>query len=198
VIIQVETSDFSLCRAAEVHSVVATQSNIQSQGSTAQEGVEDPVQAFRTKVFLSTADRIQPAMHRSCAARWTGRASATPFPNHPTTPMSDGCRSHFIQQRVRVCFQAVPEAQEPLFEENVFFDLKNAQSVIVAFDGVSPLPPTYCYLKLDFLPVTMTWFDQERIRFNPRRLRAMSFDIIIPFLKPIQHCSNPKPSPRLW
>ncbi len=62
--------------------------------------------------------------------------------------------------------------KEPLFEENVFFDLKNAQSVIVAFDGVSPLPPTYCYLKLDFLPVTMTWFDQERIRFNPRRLRA--------------------------
>ncbi len=61
--------------------------------------------------------------------------------------------------------------KEPLFEENVFFDLKNAQAVIVAFDGISPLPPTYCYLKLDFLPVSMTWFDQERIRFNPRRLR---------------------------
>ena len=35
-----------------------------------------------------------------------------------------------------------------------------------------PLPPTYCYLKLDFLPVTMTWFDQERIEFDPERIRA--------------------------
>jgi type IV secretory pathway VirB2 component (pilin) len=60
--------------------------------------------------------------------------------------------------------------KEPLFEENVFFDLKNAQSVIVAFDGISPLPPTYCYLKPDFLPITMTWFDQERIAFDPRRI----------------------------
>jgi hypothetical protein len=59
-----------------------------------------------------------------------------------------------------------------LFEENVFFDLKNAQSVIVAFDGISPLPPTYCYLKPDFLPIDMTWFAQERIAFDPRRVHA--------------------------
>ncbi|MGA8530742.1 MAG: hypothetical protein WB622_13575, partial [Acidobacteriaceae bacterium] len=60
--------------------------------------------------------------------------------------------------------------KEPLFEEKVFFDLQNAQAVVVAFDGVSPLPPTYCYLKPDFLPVTMSWFDQERIAFDPERI----------------------------
>ena len=38
----------------------------------------------------------------------------------------------------------------------------------VAFDGISPLPPTYCYLKPDFLPIGMTWFEQERIAFDPR------------------------------
>ena len=73
--------------------------------------------------------------------------------------------------------------KEPLFEEKVFFDLKNAQAVVVAFDGVSPLPPTYCYLKPDFLPVTMSWFDQERIGFDPERIFRVSFEIIIPFLK---------------
>ncbi|MGC2604994.1 MAG: hypothetical protein WA419_05510, partial [Silvibacterium sp.] len=62
--------------------------------------------------------------------------------------------------------------KEPLFEEKVFFDLKNAQSVVAAFDGVSPLPPTYCYLKPDFLPVTMSWFEQERIAFDPERITA--------------------------
>jgi len=59
------------------------------------------------------------------------------------------------------------KSKEPVFEWNVFFDLKNAQSVIVAFDGISPLQPTYCYLKPDFLPVDMTWFDQEKIGFDP-------------------------------
>jgi hypothetical protein len=28
------------------------------------------------------------------------------------------------------------------------------------------------YLKLDFLPITMTWFDQERIEFDPERVHA--------------------------
>jgi hypothetical protein len=34
------------------------------------------------------------------------------------------------------------------------------------------LPATYCYLKPDFLPIDMTWFDQERIGFDPRRIPA--------------------------
>ncbi len=63
------------------------------------------------------------------------------------------------------------KSKEPLFEENVFFDLKNAQSVILAFDGISPLPPTYCYLKPDFLPTGMTWFDQEKIGFDPAEVQ---------------------------
>jgi hypothetical protein len=40
----------------------------------------------------------------------------------------------------------------------------------VVFDGVSPLPPTYCFLKPDFLPVQMTWFEQEQIDFDPERI----------------------------
>lgn len=42
--------------------------------------------------------------------------------------------------------------------------------MIVAFDGVSPLPPTYCYLKPAFLPNSMTWFEQERIGFDPEKV----------------------------
>ena len=56
-----------------------------------------------------------------------------------------------------------------MFEEKIFFDLKNAQTIVVAFDGVSPMPATYCYLKPDFLPITMNWFEQEKIDFDPGR-----------------------------
>ena len=50
-----------------------------------------------------------------------------------------------------------------------FFELKNAQSIVAAFDGVSPLPPTYCYLKPDFLPVTMTLVRAGADRTSIRR-----------------------------
>jgi hypothetical protein len=58
-----------------------------------------------------------------------------------------------------------------LFEERVFFELKNAQAIVAAFNGVSPLPATYCYLKPDFMPIAMTWFEQERIDFDPERVQ---------------------------
>jgi hypothetical protein len=29
------------------------------------------------------------------------------------------------------------------------------------------LPATYCYLKPDFLPIGMTWFEQEAMNFDP-------------------------------
>jgi hypothetical protein len=49
---------------------------------------------------------------------------------------------------------------------------KNAQSIVIAFDGISPRPATYCYLKPDFLPITMNWFEQEKIDFDPARVSA--------------------------
>ena len=40
----------------------------------------------------------------------------------------------------------------------------------LAFDGIGMLPPTYCYLKLDFMPTYMTWFDQEQMGFQPKKV----------------------------
>jgi hypothetical protein len=57
--------------------------------------------------------------------------------------------------------------KEALFDEKVFYQLKNAQAVAVAYDGINPLPPTYLFLKPDFMPTHLTWFEQEKIAFNP-------------------------------
>ena len=42
----------------------------------------------------------------------------------------------------------------------MFGELKNAEAVVLAYDGVNPLPPTLCYLKPFYLPVNLTWFEQ--------------------------------------
>ena len=38
-------------------------------------------------------------------------------------------------------------------------ELKNAQAIVLAYDGLNPLPPTYCYLKPYFLDPTVSYFE---------------------------------------
>ena len=178
----------SLSRQPKCIPIVATQSVSSLKEALPNEGVKTLLQAFRTKVFLTTTD---PETARY-ASELCGKADRTRI-SYTVSESSTNANVGWLVGRTSSSKGSVSASKqyqkhkEPLFEEKVFFDLKNAQSVVVAFDGVSPLPPTYCYLKPDFLPVTMSWFEQERIGFDPERISVVSFEIIIPFLKPIEH-----------
>src|SRR5207253_4915771 len=50
----------------------------------------------------------------------------------------------------------------PTFEPKVFTELKNAQSIVLAYDGLNPLPPAYCFLKPYYLDKNTTYFEQLR------------------------------------
>ena len=41
-----------------------------------------------------------------------------------------------------------------------FTELKNAQSVVIAYDGVNPMPPMFCYLKPYYNDVNKSYFRQ--------------------------------------
>jgi hypothetical protein len=47
-----------------------------------------------------------------------------------------------------------------VFEPKVFAELKNAQSIVLAYDGLNPMPPGYCYLKPYYLDPDKTYFEQ--------------------------------------
>jgi hypothetical protein len=161
----------SLSRQPKCIPIVATQSISSLKEALPNEGVKTLLQAFRTKVFLSTSD---PDTARY-ASELCGKADKTRI-SYTVSESNSNANVGWLSGRTSSSKGSVSASKqyqkhkEPLFEENVFFDLKNAQAVVVAFDGISPLPPTYCYLKPDFLPIDMTWFDQERIAFNPRRI----------------------------
>lgn len=163
----------SLSRQPKCIPVVATQSISSLKEALPNEGVKTLLQAFRSKVFLSTSD---PDTARY-ASELCGKADKTRI-SYTVSESSSNANVGWLSGRTSSNKGSVSASKqyqkhkEPLFDENAFFDLKNAQSILVAFDGISPLPPTYCYLKPDFLPVAMTWFDQERIGFDPRRIRA--------------------------
>ena len=151
---------------------MATQSISSLTEALPNEGVKTLLQAFRTKVFLATAD---PDTARF-ASELCGKADKTCI-SYTVSESSSNANVGWLSGRTASSKGSVSASKqyqkrlEPLFEENVFLHLKNAQAVILAFDGITPWSATYCYLKLDFLPLTMTWFDQERIGFDPRRVQ---------------------------
>ena len=160
----------SLSRQPLCIPIVATQSVSSLKEALPNEGVKTLLQAFRTKVFLTTSD---PDTARF-ASELCGKADRTRI-SYTVSESSTNANVGWLSGRTSANRGSVSASKqyqkhkEPLFEEKAFFELKNAQSIVAAFDGVSPLPPTYCYLKPDFLPAAMTWFEQERIGFDPER-----------------------------
>lgn len=46
------------------------------------------------------------------------------------------------------------------FDMKTFTELKNAQSITLAYDGLNPLPPMFCYLKPYLNDVNKSYFRQ--------------------------------------
>ena len=161
----------SISRQPKCIPIVATQSIASLKDALPNEGVKTLLQAFRTKMFLSSSD---PDTARF-ASEVCGKADKTRI-SYTVSESSTNANVGWLSGRTSSSRGSVSASKqyqkqkEPVFEEKVFFDLKNAQSVVAAFDGISPLPPTYCYLKPDFLPVDMTWFEQELIGFDPKAI----------------------------
>ncbi|WP_353069857.1 TraM recognition domain-containing protein [Tunturibacter empetritectus] len=162
---------YSMSRQPKCIPIVATQSVSSLKEALPNEGVMTLLQALRTKVFLTTTD---PETARY-ASELCGKADRTRI-SYTVSESNTNANVGLLSGRTSSSKGSVSASKqyqkhkEPLFEEKIFFDLKNAQSVVVAFDGISPLPPTYCYLKPDFLPNNMSWFEQAQIGFNPDRI----------------------------
>jgi hypothetical protein len=162
----------SISRQPKCIPIVATQSISSLKEALPNEGVKTLLQAFRTKVFLSTSD---PDTARF-ASEICGKTDRTRI-SYTVSESSSNANVGWLSGRTSSNKGSVSASKqyqkqkEPLFDERVFFELKNAQAIVAAFDGVSPQTATYCYLKPDFLPVDLTWFEQERIGFDPRRIR---------------------------
>jgi len=46
------------------------------------------------------------------------------------------------------------------FDMKTFTELRNAQSVTIAYDGLNPMPPMFCYLKPYFNDPNKSYFRQ--------------------------------------
>jgi hypothetical protein len=150
---------FSISRQPKCIPIVATQSISSLKDALPNEGVKTLLQALRNKVFLTTTD---PETARY-ASELCGKADRTRI-SYTVSESSTNANVGWLSGRTSSSKGSVSASKA--------YQKHKAQSVVVAFDGVSPLPPTYCYLKPDFLPISMSWFDQEKIAFDPERIPA--------------------------
>ena len=152
---------FALSRQPKCIPIVATQSISLLRSTLPGESWRALFQTFRTKIFLALSDdvsakiaselcgkedqwkvnyNISESGHDARVSLWTGKAIA--HKANVTTSKSYNTQSDFR------------------FDFKTFTELKNAQSVTLAYDGLNPLPPTFMYLKPYFNDVNKSYFRQ--------------------------------------
>jgi hypothetical protein len=152
---------FALSRQPKCIPIVATQSISSLRSTLPGETWRTLLQTFRTKIFLALSDEFSARIASELCGRedqwkvnynisesgydarvslWTGKALA--HKANVTTSKSYNTQSDFR------------------FDFKTFTEMKNAQSVTLAYDGLNPLPPTFMYLKPYFNNVNKSYFRQ--------------------------------------
>ena len=151
---------FALSRQAKCISIVATQS-ISSLRSTLQgEAWRSLLQTFRTKIFLALSDDFS----AETASRLCGKEEVL-RPNYSISENGQDARVSILTGRATAHRATLTTSKSyntqtmPVFEPKMFSELKNAQAIVLAYDGLNPLPPTLCYLKPYYLDPNISYFD---------------------------------------
>ncbi len=151
---------FALSRQALCIPIVATQSISSLRSTLPGESWRTLLQTFRTKIFLALSDDFSARTASELCGKeeqlklnyslsdngqdagvsvLTGRAAA-----HKTTLTTS--KGYNVQR-------------DFVFEPKIFTELKNAQAIVLAYDGLNPQPPTYCYLKPYYLDPNRSYFE---------------------------------------
>jgi hypothetical protein len=161
----------SLSRQPKCIPIIATQSINSIREALPGSGYKTLLQSFRTKIFLATSD---PDTARY-ASELCGKTEKLRM-NYNLSENSNDAHIGFLSGKATAnkatisASKSYQKHKDVLFEDKAFYQLKNAQSIAVAYDGINPLSPTYCFLKPDFMPRHLTWFQQQAVDFDPRRV----------------------------
>ena len=151
---------FSMARQARCIPIVATQSISSLRSTLSGESWRTLLQGLRTKVFLSLSDDFSAQMAADLCGQ-TERLKAS----YALAESGQDARVSLLTGRPAAQKATVgtmktysPELDYE-FRPKVFTELQNAQAVVLLYDGLNPQPPTYCYLKPEYLDVQTSYFD---------------------------------------
>ncbi len=152
---------FSLSRQARCIPIVATQSLSSFRSALPGESWRTLLQTFRTKIFLALSDDFSARV----ASDLCGREEQLKE-HYSISESGAGAGINMMTGRSTARTASVSASRsysvvrDRVFEPKAFFELRNAQAVVLAYDGFNPLPPCYCYLKPHYLDPNRTYFEQ--------------------------------------
>jgi hypothetical protein len=154
---------FSLSRQARCIPIVATQSISSICSAVAGEGWRTLLQTFRTKIFLASSDDFSARMASDLCGRDDQLKLSYNFSENGQDAQVSFLTGQSTAQRSSVSASKTYSVQKDnIFEPRVFSELENDQAIVLAYDGLKPLPPTYCFLKPYFLDPTISYFEHPR------------------------------------
>jgi hypothetical protein len=152
---------FALSRQAKCIPIVATQSVSSLRSTLPGESWRTLLQTFRTKIFLALSDEFS----SKCASELCGKEEQLKL-NYNFSESGHDAGVSVLTGRATAHRATIGASKgyavqrDFVFEPKIFSELKNAQAIVLAYDGLNPHPPTYCYLKPYYLDVNSSYFEQ--------------------------------------
>jgi hypothetical protein len=152
---------FSLSRQAKCIPIVATQSISSLRSVLSGEAWRTLLQTFRTKIFLTLSDDFS----ARTASELCGKEEQFKV-NYSISENGQDARVSLLTGRTTAHKTTISASKsynlqrDFIFEPKIFTELKNAESIVLAYDGLNPLPPTLCYLKPYYLDRNVNYFSQ--------------------------------------
>jgi hypothetical protein len=152
---------FSLSRQPRCIPIVATQSISSLKSSLQGDTWRSLLQTFRTKIFLALSDDFSAQTASELCGKEDQLKVSYNFSESDHDARVSFLSGKALSNRANVtASKSYNTRTDYRFDMKTFTELKNAQAIAIAYDGLNPLPPMFCYLKPYFNDVNRSYFEQ--------------------------------------
>jgi hypothetical protein len=152
---------FSLSRQPKCIPIIATQSISSLKSALPGESWRTLLQTFRTKIFLSLSDDFSArTASELCGREDRLKASYNLSESGHDAKVSLLTGKAMSHKANITASKSYSPHHDLRFDMKDFMELRNAQSVTIAYDGTNPMPPMFCYLKPYYNNINKSYFRQ--------------------------------------
>lgn len=152
---------FSLSRQPKCIPIIATQSISSLRSALPGDSWRTLLQTFRTKIFLSLSDDFSAKTASDiCGREDQLKVSYSLSESGHDTKISWLTGKALSHKANIIASKSYNTQSDYRFDIKTFLELRNAQSVTIAYDGLNPSPPMFCYLKPYYNDPNQSYFAQ--------------------------------------
>jgi hypothetical protein len=152
---------FSLSRQPKCIAIVATQSISSLKSALPGETWRTLLQTFRTKIFLALSDDFSAKTASELCGREDQLKVAYNFSETGHDTRVNFVTGKALSNKANITTsKSYVQQSDFRFDTKTFTELRNAQSITIAYDGINPMPPMFCYLKPYYNDPSKSYFRQ--------------------------------------